>query len=124
MLQKSNNFKILLLSSVVIFFISFLIYFLTPNKKEMPNRISFHKIQGGRVLFNHKIHNEDYSVECSTCHHNIENDDEVYNCSECHMKEEGDDILKRSEALHTLCIDCHKESDIEATKCADCHNEY
>ncbi len=121
-MTDKNKLQGALIISLIFLIISILIYCIVDTKNsEMPNRISFHKIKGGRVLFTHKIHNEDYSIECISCHHNLE-EDEVYNCSDCHMKQDDDSgLLKRSDAFHSACINCHKKEGVEATECSNCH---
>jgi len=90
---------------------------------DQPIRIMF-KSTGGKVLFDHKLHvsEEGYGFACSDCHHEIEEEgDEPSACGECHMSESEEDGLKRSDALHQQCIDCHEESGGGPTKCNECH---
>lgn len=91
----------------------------TPPAHDEPLRIMFQN-KGGKVLFTHSVHTEDYSIDCLDCHHNIE-DDETYNCSECH-EETGDEYLpSRADAFHAQCIGCHEEIDAGPMECNSCH---
>ena len=57
---------------------------LTPAKPELPNRILMPNA-GGRVVFNHAQHAEDYGVACETCHHeNTEARMDPKPCISCH----------------------------------------
>ncbi len=107
---------------------------------EEPVRIMF-KTVAGKVLFDHKTHATD--SECSSCHHHPEDDDSgLQACGNCHqVLEEGEDVpkscleecheiediegtemSKKSDAFHSQCEDCHKESDIgPEDRCGWCH---
>ncbi|MBN1625467.1 MAG: cytochrome c3 family protein [Deltaproteobacteria bacterium] len=92
---------------------------------DMPVRIMF-KSLAGNVLFSHTEHvSEDYyGYECTDCHHYYDEEDPgSISCSECHMTEsdEDEDIPKRSDAMHSQCIDCHKESGGGPDECSECH---
>ncbi len=108
---------------------------------EEPVRIMF-KVTAGKVLFTHKIHAAEsgYGLACADCHHHPEDDDaalracgdchgpseertEPNTCRECHGEGELDseETLKRSDAFHQQCIDCHKENDAGPKECSECH---
>jgi hypothetical protein len=109
--------------AVVLFVVGLLCYTALAKKPpEDPLRIMF-KSTGGKVFFDHKTHFSDagYALECDVCHHMLESKGEKpSSCGECHL-EDGEDAPKRSDALHTQCIDCHEESGGGPTKCDSCH---
>lgn len=108
----------------IFFVIGVVCYAAFPAKApEQPLRIMF-KSTGGKVLFDHKIHvsEEGYGYTCTDCHHDIEAEGETPSaCGECHMSDNGDDAPKKSDALHTQCIGCHKDSGGGPAKCDACH---
>lgn len=77
-----------------------------PIKILMPN-------QGGRVIFNHRAHAEDYGDKCSTCHH-VEIESTIWDrdIHELHVDNFVDS-----------CQDCHHDSSIEPEpqSCFNCH---
>jgi hypothetical protein len=84
--------------------------------------------------FTHKVHWDDYSIACESCHHPVKakgGDVGSYSCSAsgCHTANEcnGQTVGKKNkacpnfeDAYHIQCIDCHKK-DGGPTKCAECH---
>ena len=106
---------------MVIFLISGIICYasFTPPEPDNPIRIMFQN-KGGKVLFTHSVHSEEYTGDCIDCHHNIE-DDEVYNCSECHEETGDDDLLSRADAMHEQCKGCHEEVGAGPVECTSCH---
>ncbi|PIE66614.1 MAG: cytochrome C [Desulfobacterales bacterium] len=91
----------------------------SPPAPEEPVRLMFQNA-GGKVLFTHQIHTEDYGLECSDCHHNLE-DDEVYSCRECHEQEGDGDLPSITDALHTTCKGCHEDGGAGPVECESCH---
>ena len=98
-------------------------FFSSDKKQNEPVRVMFKGI-AGKVAFTHKIHTEDYEIECASCHHNIEEDGDEYNCRECHMPDSADETLKSDEAFHELCISCHKSEEAGPVQCNQCHTFY
>jgi len=109
---------------------------------ENPVRILF-KSAAGDVLFDHKVHTASagYSLSCLDCHHHPQ-DDSVKSracgechqpaekepkspgaCTECHDPEDIEDteMIKRSDAFHSQCIDCHKQAEAGPQECGLCH---
>ena len=92
------------------------------KRPEDPIRIML-RSTAGNVLFDHKEHaSEDgYGLACDDCHHMWEDDGQKpESCGECH-EPDGEDPIKRSEAFHMQCIDCHDGDDAAPTECAGCH---
>ena len=94
------------------------------DRTEEPVRI-FYKSTAGAVLFDHKVHagEDGYGFLCLDCHHDIEEEGETPSaCIECHETDSDDEsVLKRSDAFHVQCIECHEEDGTAPTACTDCH---
>ncbi len=92
----------------------------TPPAPDEPLRIMFQN-KGGKVLFTHSVHVDNYTGDCLDCHHNLD-DDETYNCSDCH-EETGDDyMLSRADAFHDQCKGCHEDYGAGPIECNSCHS--
>ena len=93
---------------------------------DQPVRIMF-KSLAGNVLFSHAEHvsEEYYGLKCDDCHHYYEEGDPgTIACGECHMTESDEadeEVPKRSDAMHSQCIGCHKDSGGGPDECAECH---
>lgn len=110
---------------------------------EEPIRQMF-QTSAGKVLFQHKLHTDTsgYGVSCYDCHHHPEDDEEALracgdchgpgneyteeilnSCTDCHDADELEDLemTKKSDAMHSQCIDCHKDFDAGPLECAECH---
>ena len=88
---------------------------------DQPIRIMF-KNTGGNVLFDHREHlsQSGYGLACDDCHHDLEKEgDRPAPCEKCHTAD-SDEAPKRSDAFHTQCKDCHKDSG-GPVNCAECH---
>ena len=71
--------------------------------------------EGTQVVFNHKVHTEDYGLECTECHH-------VESCGRCHQKEVIQVEVEESKvALHKSCLNCHMGMDVGPQECSECH---
>lgn len=129
--------------TIVLLVVGVLSYAAFPAKApEQPVRLMF-KSDAGKVLFDHKTHTSDsgYGFSCSDCHHHPEEDKEAYRacgdchtssakgetinqtCTECHEPEDIEDseVIKKSDAFHSQCIGCHRESEAGPQECASCH---
>ena len=112
-----------------------------PDKE--PIRLMF-KTDAGKVLFQHQLHttSSGYGVSCNDCHHHPEDDEAALRaCTDCHGKEEGiseaalktctecheadeiedTEMMKKADAFHKQCIDCHKDFEKGPVECAGCH---
>ena len=89
-----------------------------------PVRI-FYKSTAGAVLFDHQVHagEDGYGFSCMDCHHDLEEEGDTPSaCIECHETDSEDEsVLKRSDAFHVQCIECHEEDGTAPTVCTDCH---
>lgn len=116
---------------------------LTAEPLEEPVRIMYES-PAGNVLYDHKTHvavDTGYGVSCADCHHHPPDDDSALRacgdcheepseeaalpeaCTECHDADEFEDLemVKRADAFHQQCVQCHKEVGGGAMECADCH---
>jgi hypothetical protein len=108
---------------LVIAVVSYAAFSIQPPKQ--PLRIAFQTV-AGKVIFDHGRHLTagGYGLSCLECHHTLAPDefDQAASCTECHSVEEGDDqMLKRSDAIHKQCIDCHREFGVGPVDCVQCH---
>jgi len=109
---------------------------------EEPMRIMF-KVTAGKVLFDHYSHTSETAdgLSCMDCHHCPENNDTaLIACGECHYPEEHSmqapgvwsdclesseiedkQIMKRSDAFHAQCIECHQAFEAGPIACEACH---
>ena len=68
--------------------------------------------------------NEDAIRACGDCHLFTEKEDTLpESCAECHEADEIEDseVIKRVDAFHSQCINCHKENEAGPEECASCH---
>jgi hypothetical protein len=108
---------------LVLAVVSYAAFSAKPPKR--PLRMVFQSV-AGKVLFDHERHAADrgYGLSCGECHHTLEPDEyeDAQSCSACHDPEQGDeDMLKRSDAIHKQCIDCHKDYGAGPVDCSECH---
>lgn len=77
-----NNLKLTIL--IVLVVVSVGIYLIPEKKEEVPTRVLLENI-GGKVIFSHKMHAENYGFDCAVCHHESSNPAEsVLACGVCH----------------------------------------
>lgn len=67
---------------------------------------------GGRVIFSHAAHAEDYGYECVDCHHDEVEDVESFpaDCGSCHPKAVDEKFAKEHKSAFPsdeYCIRCH-----------------
>ena len=134
---------------VILFFVGVISYAASSVKTpDQPVRIMYKGI-AGNVLFDHKTHTVEtgYGLACIDCHHHRAEDDEEQaflacgychqipeegevlpkSCVECHEPDEIEDteMIKRADAFHSQCEECHKDAGIGPVKdedrCAWCH---
>jgi len=61
---------------------------------------------------------------CGDCHLvTVKEDTLPESCAECHEADEIEDseVIKRVDAFHSQCINCHKENEAGPEECASCH---
>jgi hypothetical protein len=81
---------------------------------------------GGKGMFNHDAHAQEYGLYCNDCHHNYQQGDpqEPQHCTVCHRRGEGDAMMPgRKDAFHMQCMGCHEDFGAGplSTDCAGCH---
>lgn len=86
-------------------------------------------------IFDHNYHAKIYSTgeSCSACHANTGSGNFAASCSKCHedyYKDTGyyQSVRSYQSAMHTQCIDCHKNEDKKAgveilSDCSTCHTD-
>lgn len=81
--------------------------------------------KGGKVVFDHKVHAEDYGLECATCHHAQNLEKGISPCGECHNAETAEfGLPNRMEAFHQSCMGCHEKETAGPygkDQCNQCH---
>ena len=109
---------------------------------EEPMRLMY-KVTAGNVLFDHYSHASEsaYGLSCWDCHHHPPDDDAALMacgechatienatqppaiCSDCHEPDEIEEtqVMKRSDAFHAGCIECHQAFEAGPIECASCH---
>jgi cytochrome c553 len=108
-----------------------------------PVRLMF-QTDAGKVLFQHQLHTQPsgYGASCNDCHHHPKDDEAALRaCGDCHGKDEkmteatletcikcheADEVkdtqmVKRADAFHTQCIECHKDFEKGPVECSACH---
>ena len=117
---------------------------LSPKVLDEPVRIMYSSVAGD-VLYGHKTHvapDTGYGISCADCHHHPADDEEASlracgdchqetseeaplpeSCLECHDADEIEDteMVKKGDAFHAQCIQCHKEVGGGPTECSQCH---
>lgn len=152
-MTTKKQLKIAVIIAIHLLLIGIVCYAAFPTRQaeppDPPPRV-FYTTPSGNVLFDHKSHapSREEGLSCWDCHHHIEDEeDSLIACGECHQKlAEGEDfpescmechdedeiedtqIIKRSDALHQQCAQCHEEYGagplyIESD-CAKCHSQY
>jgi len=127
---------------LVLLIIGVLGYAVAPAKQsEEPIRMVF-DVVAGKVLFDHKTHASDagYALSCLDCHHHPSDEEEALracgdchnlpvdgtfpeSCADCHEPDEIEDteMLKRGDAFHLQCINCHQDYGAGPIECSECH---
>jgi Class III cytochrome C family len=131
---------------IVLFFVGVISYAAFPPKTpEQPIRMMYKSV-AGKALFDHKTHYAEsgYGLACNECHHHPEEPEEgetanvscgnchqtlekgqkyPESCLDCHEAEdlEESEIAKKSDAIHSQCIGCHKEAGSGPEECNSCH---
>jgi len=98
---------------------------------DQPIRLMY-KVTAGNVFFDHNTHTDiaGYGISCADCHHHPEEDEESANqaCGNCHAPP------SKAETIRDNCLDCHEEEEIEESfpmkrgdafhqQCSNCHKE-
>ena len=131
---------------IVLFFVGVISYAAFPPKTpDQPVRIMYNSV-AGKAFFDHKTHYAEsgYGLACKECHHHPEEPEEGQtanvscgvchqtleksknwpeSCLDCHEAEDLEElkITKKSDAMHSQCIECHKEAGSGPEECNSCH---
>lgn len=87
-----------------------LVVYLTPSgEQEVPPRVILDNA-GGRVIFTHAAHTEDYGFACVDCHHDDIGQEQFISCGSCHPSEFDETF--RAEHQNNFenedaCLRCH-----------------
>ena len=118
--------------AILFFVVGVLSYAAFPKKPpDQPIRRMYTSI-AGNVLFDHQTHESEsgFGVNCLDCHHHPGDDEtSILGCSQCHAPKGGLEVVKET------CLTCHDEGDIEDSEpmkrsdafhkqCRDCHQEF
>ena len=135
-LQMAYGLTIILLVVGVLSYSAF-----SARVPEQPVRLMFESA-AGNVLFDHKTHTavSGYSISCKDCHHHPEDESELRACGDCHrIQETGEKmpqactdchepdeiqdtkIIKKADAFHLQCINCHTDFEAGPEECRSCH---
>lgn len=134
--------------AIHLFLLAIVCYAAFPVKQpEEPIRLMFNT-NAGKVLFDHKTHAsaQGFGLACVDCHHPHPEGEEIepVSCSACHPPRpqnkplpescldcheaselEKPEILKRSDAFHQQCIQCHEQYGAGprggSENCSKCH---
>ncbi len=120
--------------------------YLTPvEEQDVPARVVMDNT-GGRVIFTHQSHAEDYGYDCTDCHHDDIGADRFISCGSCHPTEFNEQFRadhQKAFPSDEACIRCHDDvptgelaeedrPDIENiplradafhSQCMDCHEK-
>jgi hypothetical protein len=106
-----NRYIPIITISVVLALVAAVGFLIPPAVQDAPTRVVLDN-SGGRVIFNHLTHVDDYGLECSDCHHDDIGQDTPIACGNCHpaafdkkFKAEHMKNFKSDEA----CLRCHDE---------------
>ena len=131
---------------IILFFVGVISYAAFPPKTpDQPVRIMYNSV-AGKAFFDHKTHLSEsgYALACKECHHHPEEPEEGQtanvscgvchktlekgqnwpeSCLDCHEAEDLEEskITKKSDAMHSQCIECHKEAGSGPEECNSCH---
>ncbi len=98
--------------------------------------------EGGKVVFDHKVHAENYNIECVTCHHEMavggdieQAKAEILSCGSCHGIDYNEEYIASHTSLFTndfQCATCHHyqfeiqdwghDFHSEMLDCTSCHH--
>ena len=123
-MKEAKERKVAYGLAIILFVVGLICYGAFPVTTPEPPVMVMFKSAAGKVLFDHKIHTAEsgYEIECVDCHHDIEDPrDRPETCGECHMKDDAEDSPKKSDAFHTLCIQCHDDGGAGPVECFECH---
>lgn len=108
---KKRYFSITAIVAVM-FLVALSGYLRLQAKHDVPARVIMDN-NGGRVIFTHQAHAQDYGFECADCHHDNIGQDQPLACGSCHpsafdekFRVEHQKTFPNDEA----CMRCHSET--------------
>lgn len=118
----SNNKYIPIAAIVAVLLVSAVALLLWPEERRAdPVRVVMDNA-GGRVIFTHLTHVEDYGYDCTDCHHDDIGQASPVACGNCHPPEFGDGFrtghASRFES-DEACLRCHDEKPVGPLKAED-----
>jgi hypothetical protein len=144
-MNSHRELKLVYGLAILLFVVGIFSYAITAFSAKPPDdpiRIMY-QTAAGKVLFDHKTHYAPtgYAVSCYDCHHHPPEDEmalracgdchtlpenrelAVETCIECHDEDIMDyvDMLKRADAFHVQCVDCHNAVGAGPVDCNSCH---
>ena len=121
--MDNNKERLLALCLMAALFLVGAVCYASYNPGE-PNRILLDfNGGGGKIMFEHLQHSDDFDVACVDCHHTAEDElSEMQKCGDCHLAKMPKDsaVPARKDAFHGNCLGCHEEMGLEL-ECVDCH---
>lgn len=102
-------------------------YMVPAQKQKVPVRILF-KNSGGKVIFKHLRHHQDYGIPCDKCHHERKTaNNEPLPCGSCHPESFDKDFVRNhinSFPDNTYCVKCHHAELGKLNFDHEAHEEY
>jgi hypothetical protein len=109
--QLQNRYFIISAVVALLFVGAVVGYAIPEEKQEVPARIILDNT-GGRVVFSHRTHADDYGFDCADCHHDGLESGEYLPCGACHPAE-FDETFRREHPKafpdKEACLRCHDE---------------
>ena len=90
-------------------------YLLPARQQDVPARILFEN-NGGRVIFSHLVHADEYGISCDSCHHEGGDLETPLACGSCHPAAFDDEFVENhidSFPSEEACAKCHEVEDGE-----------
>lgn len=108
-----NKRYYLIATIVAVCFITAIVGYTLPTmSQDVPARVILDNT-GGRVIFTHQFHAEDYGFECIDCHHDDIEADTFIACGSCHPAEFDDKFRaehQKNFPNEEACIRCHDDT--------------
>lgn len=108
--QLKNRYFIISAIVALLFAGAVIGYAIPVEKQDVPARVILDNT-GGRVVFAHQVHAQDYGADCEDCHHDgIEGEKSYLPCGACHPAEFDEQFrLNHPKAFsdQKACLRCH-----------------
>lgn len=93
----------------LLFVVAVIGYAIPAEQQKVPARAVLDNT-GGRVLFSHRKHAEEYASDCTDCHHDGIEGERYLPCGACHPKEFDEDFRRNHQKAFPdkkACLRCH-----------------